>query len=168
MTVSTTLGKFIRHRRLERGLTQEQLAEAIGESVNQSDISRLERDQITLPRRERLEQLAAALDVSLGDLLARTGWLTAGDELDRHLDQAPNGHTDSAPTVPPTPAEVRDLIQTVASTRTLIASALEALASADAALDTAVHALQGPGERGKVQPPAGVIRRWETAQVFLA
>lgn len=77
-----TLGKFIQRRRAELGLTQEQLAEKIGPGVRQAEISRLEHDRITLPRRQRLEQIAVALDVPLGTLLARSGWAGAEDEFE--------------------------------------------------------------------------------------
>jgi transcriptional regulator with XRE-family HTH domain len=76
-----TLGAFIRRRRLELGLTQETLAEMIGGGVRQAEISRLEHDRVTLPRRQRLEQIAAALEVPLGELLVRSGW-TGADEID--------------------------------------------------------------------------------------
>ncbi len=70
-----TLGQFIRVNRLAMGVTQEQLAERVGDGVRQSDISRLEQERVEFPRRERLEALAGALDVTLGDLLISTGWL---------------------------------------------------------------------------------------------
>jgi len=70
-----TLGQFIRTNRLAIGLTQEQLANQVGEGIRQSDISRLEQERVEFPRRERLEAIAAALDVTLGDLLISTGWL---------------------------------------------------------------------------------------------
>ncbi len=70
-----TLGQFIRAHRVAMGLTQEQLAERLGDSVRQSEISRLEKDGVEFPRRERLDAIAAALDVTLGDLLISTGWL---------------------------------------------------------------------------------------------
>ena len=73
------LGTYIRERRQDLGLTQEQLAERMGEPIRQSDVSRLEAGRITLPRRLRMEQLASALDVSLGDLLLHSGW--AGGDL---------------------------------------------------------------------------------------
>jgi transcriptional regulator with XRE-family HTH domain len=76
---SVTLGQFIRRRRQELGLTQEELAARVGDSVRQSDISRLERDGVSLPRRGRLEQLARALDVSLGTLMRQTGWFDSDD-----------------------------------------------------------------------------------------
>lgn len=73
--MNKTLGQFIKANRFALGLSQEELAKRIGDGVRQSDISRLERDQIALPRRERLEVIAAGLDVTLGDLLISTGWL---------------------------------------------------------------------------------------------
>ncbi len=72
-----TLGKFIRRRREELGLTQEALAELVGDGVRQAEISRLENDRIVLPRRQRLEQIADALEVPIGVLLARSGWVGA-------------------------------------------------------------------------------------------
>jgi transcriptional regulator with XRE-family HTH domain len=72
-----TLGQFIATRRRSLGLSQEDLAERLGEHVKQSEISRLETDRVILPRRLRLEQLARALDVPLGELLLRSGWVGA-------------------------------------------------------------------------------------------
>lgn len=71
-----TFGEVIRQRRRELGITQEELAERVGENVRQSDISRMERDYVVLPRRERLEALAAALQVTPGYLLLHSGWIT--------------------------------------------------------------------------------------------
>lgn len=70
-----TLGQFIRANRLAMGLTQEELAIRVGDNVRQSDISRLEKDGVEFPRRERLDAIAVALGVTLGDLLISTGWL---------------------------------------------------------------------------------------------
>ncbi len=72
-----SLGQVIRSRRVELGLTQQQLAERIGDGVEQSEVSRLERDQVALPRRPRMEQLARALEIPVGVLLARSGWTGA-------------------------------------------------------------------------------------------
>jgi transcriptional regulator with XRE-family HTH domain len=69
-----TLGAFIRRRRMELGLTQEALADLIGDNTRQADISRLENDRVTLPRRARLDAIAQALQVSPGELLAKSGW----------------------------------------------------------------------------------------------
>lgn len=76
---SRTLGQFIRERRMELGLTQEQLAARVGEQVAQAEISRLERDKVALPRRPRMENLATALEIPLGMLLAQSGWNGASD-----------------------------------------------------------------------------------------
>src|SRR5687768_13060092 len=75
-----TLGHVIRTRRLELGLTQEELADRIGERLTQSDISRIERGTIALPRRQRLEELATALGLGLGELLIRSGWMRDGQD----------------------------------------------------------------------------------------
>lgn len=72
-----TLGQLIRERRMELGLTQEELAERVGVGVRQSEISRLERNRVTLPRRQRMEEIAQALDIPVGLLLARSGWVGA-------------------------------------------------------------------------------------------
>ncbi len=71
---SRSLGKAIRDRRMELGLTQEALAERIGDGVRQSDVSRLERDRIQLPRPQRLRAIARALDMEPGELLIASGW----------------------------------------------------------------------------------------------
>ena len=72
MADTPTLDQLIRARR-ELRLTQEELAERIGGGMRQSNVSRLERGRVALPRRERLERIAAALELRLGDLLARSG-----------------------------------------------------------------------------------------------
>jgi transcriptional regulator with XRE-family HTH domain len=81
LEVQRTLGEAIRIRRQELGLSQEDLARRIADhgdaAFRQSDVSRLERGKVTLPRRERLEHIAAVLGLSLGDLLARSGWTGA-------------------------------------------------------------------------------------------
>lgn len=76
---SQSLGQFIRQRRQQLGLTQEKLAERVGDKVTQAEISRLERGKVALPRRPRMQQLAVALEVPLGVLLARLGWTGSGD-----------------------------------------------------------------------------------------
>ena len=87
-TARQTLGQVIRRRRIELGLTQEVLAERIGECVRQSEVSRLERDRIVLPRRERLERIAKAIEMPVGELLIQSGW--AGAMLPQ-IDQQPVG-----------------------------------------------------------------------------
>lgn len=77
------LGEVIRARRIELGLTQEQLAERIGDGVRQAEISRLEGGRVEQPRRQRLEKIAVALGVPLGELLARSGWADDGSAVSR-------------------------------------------------------------------------------------
>src|SRR5258708_32838527 len=60
------LGLRVRAYRLERRLTQEQLAEKLGRAVE--TISNLERG-ISTPSDATLDRLARALDVSIDDLL---------------------------------------------------------------------------------------------------
>jgi transcriptional regulator with XRE-family HTH domain len=96
MDTQSSLGEFIRDRRKELGLTQEELAERIGEGVQQAEISRLERDRVGLPRRARLERIAVALQLPHSELLARTGW--AGSE---SVSWAPNNEHILEPSRPP-------------------------------------------------------------------
>jgi transcriptional regulator with XRE-family HTH domain len=77
---------------MDMDLTQEELAERVGPGVRQSEISRLERNRVTLPRRQRLEQIARALDIPVGVLLARSGWVgaegiesNASEPAERHM-----------------------------------------------------------------------------------
>jgi transcriptional regulator with XRE-family HTH domain len=87
------LGNYVRERRVDLGLTQEELAARIGDTATQAEISRLERGTIAFPRRRRLEALAAALEVTLGMLLVKSGWLTSSEE----------ALIDAGPALPPSP-----------------------------------------------------------------
>lgn len=119
MVSTLSLADAVRRRRRELGLTQEQLAERIsadGEYVRQSEISRIERGQVTLPRRERLERLARALEMTLGELLECSGWNGAAERFDE-----PPPPAVAAPAVPaPAPAPPRPrpvLVSTGVTTR---------------------------------------------------
>jgi transcriptional regulator with XRE-family HTH domain len=68
------LGSYIRERRQHLGLTQEQLAAQIGGDCRQSDISRIECGHIRVPESSMMDSLAAALDVSLGNLPIAPKW----------------------------------------------------------------------------------------------
>lgn len=102
-----SLGETIRRRRIELGWSQEHLAAQAsggGDEVRQSDISRLECGRVGLPRRARLQRIAAALGLTPGDLLARSGW--AGADLSSVAAPAEpeNRPAPPAPTARPSPA----------------------------------------------------------------
>lgn len=64
-TLTTQLGKNIRARRKQLGLTQEQLAEQIG--VGHQALSRIEHGKMA-PKMDRLPSLAKSLRCSVSDL----------------------------------------------------------------------------------------------------
>jgi transcriptional regulator with XRE-family HTH domain len=67
------LGDFVRERRQELGLTQEDLGQRIDPPMTQADVSRLESGKVRLPRPMRLRALADLLAVSPAELLERSG-----------------------------------------------------------------------------------------------
>ena len=81
MDPQSSLGETIRTRRESLGWTQKELANRVSQhgdaTFRQADVSRLERGRVALPRRDRLEHIAAVLDLPLGELLARSGWTGA-------------------------------------------------------------------------------------------
>jgi len=164
-----TLGTFIRERRMDLGLTQEQLAERVGEGVRQSEISRLEHDGIALPRRSRMEEIAAALEVSIGDLLVTTGWM---DEDHRSaLSPDANGIDDLLAREPDS-VRVESLeaaMESLEATQGLVAQTAAMLDTAEQAVATAMHSLNMTrNTRGSVRPTVGVIREWESSAVLPA
>jgi transcriptional regulator with XRE-family HTH domain len=150
--VSTTLGDFIRERRQDLGLTQEQLAERIGTSVRQADVSRLERNRVALPRRTRLEDIARALDVSLADLLVQSGWGTAAV-------QHPNGTVD-ADSLPEVVSELERAQRQLLELRQMFDKTATLLAATER---TVAAALQQVGVRPELPVPVGIFDRWESA-----
>ena len=74
----TRFGSYIRERRQQLGLSQDQLAERMGEPYRQADISRLEDGQDEPPRLGTLNRLALALEVQVGDLLIVSDWFASG------------------------------------------------------------------------------------------
>jgi len=150
-----TLGTFIRERRRELGLTQERLAERVGESVRQSDISRLERNRISLPRRDRLEALAAALEVSTADLLLRTGWLEEKDRLDVELHEATVAYGTPNQLQAIELQNLSALIDAVATVQQMVAEATRILEHAEGTIGSLVLTLNPPAtERGPVDQTA--------------
>ena len=136
LEVQRTLGEAIRIRRRELGLSQEDLARRIADhgdaAFRQSDVSRLERGKVTLPRRERLEHIAAVLGLSLGELLARSGWTGAdsafaaeryrtrwsearGDQMPTRRVTVAKNPTHGSPAISP---NIRRLIEQAHETRT--------------------------------------------------
>lgn len=107
---TTQLGRVIRQRRLERNMTQEDLATEIG--VRQSDISALERGHVQLPRRARLQALAAALGITLGELLAVSNWMVEGRGSAR-LWTTPRDIREAVERISPelAPADIDDLVR---------------------------------------------------------
>jgi transcriptional regulator with XRE-family HTH domain len=89
---SDTLSQVIQQCRSELGLTQTPLGEQIG--VLQVEGARLEADRIDLPRRERTEQIAAALNVPIGKLLAHPNWTVAEASSPPALEMAPERRGD--------------------------------------------------------------------------
>ncbi len=161
-----TLGALIRERRMELGLTQEQLAERVGEGVRQSEISRLEHDGIALPRRSRLEQIAAALEVSIGDLMVRTGWMDEENRSALATDPEEDGGCVPGGLNGVGEESLEAAMEAVSDAQELAAQTEAALDQAERALATAMRSLRN--ERGRVAPRVGVIRDWETSAVFRA
>jgi transcriptional regulator with XRE-family HTH domain len=95
-----SLGTAILQRRLDLGLTQAALAERVAScgdwGFRQSDISRLERGIVTLPSFTRMRSLAAALEMPVGELLARSGWAGA-EEAFLATDLPPAGQDQAQP-----------------------------------------------------------------------
>jgi transcriptional regulator with XRE-family HTH domain len=121
--VAQTLGAAIRARRTELGMTKEELADRVG--VRQAEVSRLERGRVALPRRPRLERIAAALGLATGELLARSGWAGA----DRALAE-PAPSADPLPTPEPVPDLADRLAGSVPAVPPSVARLREALAAA--------------------------------------
>jgi len=96
MTETRTLGDAIRLRRLDLGMSQEELAERIGPDVRQSDVSRLERGKILFPRLERLNQIAAALGMSIGALLIEAGWFSDDESANLSTSSYPQNHNETS------------------------------------------------------------------------
>ena len=127
--MGTTLGQLIRERRMDLGLSQEELAERIGDTVRQAEVSRLERNKIALPRRHRLEQIAAALDLSLGELLVASGW-SGADGIEAKPALHPATLVD-APEVSPAPVSPPPLIEAMERAELLILRSEVAIAMAE-------------------------------------
>jgi transcriptional regulator with XRE-family HTH domain len=143
--VSTNgLGDLIRERRQELGLTQEELAERMGGSASQAEISRLERGSVSLPRRARLDALAAALEISTGVLLMQSGWLSQeeGDDADATSEGSPQSDT----------ADLMTTLAEMEHIRTILLTAVERVSF----LEKAILASLTTAGRPDGTMPAGV------------
>ena len=160
-----SLGTFIRERRQDLGLTQDELADRIGGSVRQADISRLEANRVALPRRKRLEAIATALEVSLGEVLIRSGWMREGDGPATAPPVNGSASHDDGESL----SVARDDLAAVADMEEQMEDALQALAQAQDALITAqraLHLLQNP--RGEIHAAVGLSKNWELSDRFVA
>jgi transcriptional regulator with XRE-family HTH domain len=168
--MSDSLGTFIRERRQELGLTQEQLAERIGDTFRQAEVSRLEHDRITLPRRDRLAAVAAALEVTLGELLIRSGWMQVGDDFPEAIPEPPGAERDATdPERLVAAADPVDFEAELAAALAMLARTTDALEQAQDALASLQRLIQNTSSpRAEVSPPVGIIKRWETSAVHLA
>lgn len=148
------LGNFVRERRQDLGLTQEEVANRIGGSATQAEISRLERGTISFPRRTRLEGLAAALEVTLGELLLHSGWLTSTEQV--QIDEV---STVQSRAVAPDNASVLVELEQL---REALLTIIDRIGSMEAMIR------QAPPEatRPEVGLPAGVFDDWERSSVF--
>ena len=81
-----TLGQAIRSVRQQAGMSQKELAEAVG--IDQSYMSMIESGQRSNPGTRIIARLAQALQVSIDDLAARAGYLPQREEPDPLADQA--------------------------------------------------------------------------------
>lgn len=77
----------MRAARLRRGLTQEQLAEAVG--MSQRWVSNLELGGVDMPRRQAMEQLADVLDIPLADLYIAAQMARTRTEATRITEEIP-------------------------------------------------------------------------------
>jgi transcriptional regulator with XRE-family HTH domain len=91
------LGRFIRERRSSLELTQTQVADRLG--WKQERISILENSRYGLPSVPTLARLAAALDVSLSDLLGTAGFRVEGTD-DSNRTESNAGYPEPRQTVP--------------------------------------------------------------------
>ena len=157
--MAQTLGEFVRECRETLGLTQEELAERIDQGARQSEVSRLENDRISLPRRARLEQLAVALEVSLGDLMVRTRWMS---------DEGEGGRQAPPAGAAPTRASDDEVATRLDAVEVAITDVRSALAAVDVRLRSALEAVErARNPRGVIHQPIGVIEDWESVQIII-
>ena len=74
-----TLGELIKHHRKEKGLTQKELGELLG--VSPQMVAQYERN-VRNPKKETLQRIAKALNVSPAEFFEDSSLITAKDERD--------------------------------------------------------------------------------------
>lgn len=79
MNPRQSLGASAKRRREALGLSQVQLAERMGGSVKQSDISRIERGHLPWPRFDLLRALASGLNLTALELITLSGWMSPSE-----------------------------------------------------------------------------------------
>jgi transcriptional regulator with XRE-family HTH domain len=152
---SEGLGNFVRQRRMDLGLTQEQLAELVGQNVTQAEISRLERGYVVLPRRDRLDALATALQVSLGMLLIQSGWLSDDEAA---LVDGPSEVTDGDDI-----AADEALLIELRNMREDLLVMIERIVQLENRIQSRIH----PAKRPDVTVHTGVFNDWELTTAFV-
>ena len=144
--MTLTVGQYIQKRRTQLGITQEELAERVGEGVRQSEISRLEHDRVTLPHRDRLDMLAAALEVSLGDLLITTGWMTEDHRATVEAGAESNGSPPVAGIDPGSMDRLAEAVEMLSEVKEMVSQTGDLLAEAEETV-TAVLETAKPKQR---------------------
>lgn len=165
-----TLGQYILERRKALGLTQEQIADRMGHNVRQSEISRLERNHVMLPRRQRLELLAAALETTIADLLGKTEWISHGqelpDDLIAALEEVPL--KDAEGIALDTLATLATLVIAVTELRKTVELVDRKLDEVDQTISSAVSGINSDRDiRNALRPDTGIIDTRESSGPFL-
>lgn len=158
--MSTSIGRFIRERRQDLGLTQSELAARVGGGMSQSEISRLERDRIFLPGRRRLKLLAGALEVSIDDFLIGSGRRAKGEH-----HEAPHS---AAPSSCPQRDRV-EVIDRVIALQEVVSRGAIIQDQAKRMIAALLRSLDPEGTTGDVvRTEAGLFDEWETMAAFNA
>jgi transcriptional regulator with XRE-family HTH domain len=160
-----SLATFIRERRQDLGLTQQQLGERVGEGIGQSEISRLEMGTVSTPRPKRLIALAKALDVPFGELLLRTGLIEAyqRDQVDSLASQL----LSEDPAVHAIIGDLSNVLTVLAEGRADSSEADRKMAQAELMILSVLTRLKRNGY-SDIRTPIGVIKRWETTGLMFA
>jgi transcriptional regulator with XRE-family HTH domain len=156
--MSSPLATFIRERRQDLGLTQEQLGERVGEGVRQSEISRLEKGTLSMPHSDHLIALARALDVPFGELMMRTDLIEAyqRDQLDSLSSQL----SSDDPAVHAAMGDLSDMLAALQEGRASLSEADRRMEQAELMVLSVLTRLKR-NAYNDIRPPIGVITHWE-------